>query len=123
MTTTPKVTGAHARKPTSTGEGTTGPRPGGVYRAKAGDTLRSIAEAAYGDGGWWQRIAEANRGVLGPKGVVAPGASLRIPKSAGRDAVEANVRPTRATDFVAGPLGTLPPAPPALSKKQLKSAE
>ncbi|MBV9134602.1 MAG: LysM peptidoglycan-binding domain-containing protein [Chloroflexi bacterium] len=50
------------------------------YVVQPGDTLRSIAEAQYGDAGQWPRIYDANRDAIGsnPDALVA-GTTLQIP--------------------------------------------
>jgi LysM repeat protein len=42
------------------------PRAGTQYVVQPGDTLRSIAQQAYGDAEQWPRIYQANRDVIGP---------------------------------------------------------
>ena len=49
----------------------------GSYTARAGDTLQSIAESAYGDSSLWERIAMAN-GVSSDRDLHA-GLTLRLP--------------------------------------------
>ena len=66
----PVVSEAPAAQQPGSGEGTT-------YTVKKGDTLFSIARAVYGNGGQWQRIANANPG-LSPSTLKA-GTTIAIP--------------------------------------------
>src|SRR5262249_36024407 len=61
--------------------------PASAYRVRAGDTLWSIAEAAYGSGAEYRRLVTANLGrrmsngdVFGPGGVIQPGWVLEVPE-------------------------------------------
>ena len=49
------------------------------YAAKAGDTLRSIAQGFYGDENQWPRIFNANRDQIDDPDVISVGWILRIP--------------------------------------------
>jgi nucleoid-associated protein YgaU len=55
--------------------------PGDNYAVQAGDTLWSIAQEAYGNGGYWQKVYDANKGAIGsdPNGLTA-GTVLYIPQ-------------------------------------------
>ena len=53
----------------------------GSYAVRAGDTLRSIAQGAYGDAGLWYRVAEANG--LSGDGDLRVGETLTIPNKVG----------------------------------------
>lgn len=66
----PVVTETPAAPEAGTGAGST-------YTVKKGDTLFSIARDAYGNGGQWQRIANANPG-LSPSTLKA-GTTIAIP--------------------------------------------
>ena len=57
--------------------GEAGNGPGSTYTVQKGDTLFSIARQAYGNGGQWQRIANANPG-LSPSTLKA-GTKIAIP--------------------------------------------
>jgi nucleoid-associated protein YgaU len=51
------------------------------YVVAPGDTMRSIAQQAYGDADLWPRIYEANRDLIGPDpNALQVGAHLRIPR-------------------------------------------
>jgi nucleoid-associated protein YgaU len=51
-----------------------------AYIVQAGDTLRSIAQQAYGDAAQWPRIYDANRDTIGPDpDALEAGMRLRIP--------------------------------------------
>lgn len=51
------------------------------YVVAPGDTLRSIAERAYGDPAAWSRIYDANRAAIGDDpDAIAAGTRLRIPR-------------------------------------------
>ena len=54
-------------------------KPGSSYTVKKGDTLSTIAQAAYGTKAAWQRIFRANRGELANANDVAVGTILQIP--------------------------------------------
>lgn len=49
------------------------------YRVKPGDTLVSIARKHYGSSRGWERIYEANKGLLKSPTLVRPGIELKIP--------------------------------------------
>lgn len=52
----------------------------GSYTVRAGDTLTSIAQFAYGNASLWGEIYKANRGVIGANpSVIIPGQQLTIP--------------------------------------------
>lgn len=53
---------------------------GRAYVVKPGDTLARIAQQFYGNPAQWHRIEDANKGVLGDKGLIKPGMTLIIPK-------------------------------------------
>lgn len=53
----------------------------GSYTVRAGETLRSIAQGAYGDGALWYRIAEANG--LASDNDLRVGQTLNIPSTVG----------------------------------------
>ena len=56
------------------------PTPGSKYTVRAGDTLSSIAQQAYGDSNQWQKIYTANTQVIGNNpNVLHPGDVLAIP--------------------------------------------
>ena len=63
---------------------TDGPRGGaGVQRrvvVRSGDSLYRIAERAYGDGGRWREIYEANREVIDDPAMIQIGMALMVPK-------------------------------------------
>ncbi len=61
--------------------------PSSAYRVRAGDTLWSIAEGAYGSGSEYRRLVSANLGrrmidgeVFGARGVIRPGWILDVPE-------------------------------------------
>ncbi len=56
---------------------------GGAYTVQAGDTLRSVAAAVYGDSQLWYLIAEAN-GLAGEAGL-AEGATIILPAGVTRN--------------------------------------
>lgn len=57
--------------------------PSGIHIVAEGDTLWKIAEAAYGDGGRYQEIFEANKPMLKHPDRIYPGQRLRIPGASG----------------------------------------
>lgn len=80
------VTTALGETPADTGSADTGPVPA-QYTVVAGDSLWSIAERLYGDGGEWSAIAQANLGRLMSGGtrfvdpsLIRPGWVLSIPQ-------------------------------------------
>jgi nucleoid-associated protein YgaU len=63
---------------TGNGDGTgTGPVEGQSYTVQSGDTLITIAQKVYGDGGLWQLIADANN--ITQQNTLRVGQELRIP--------------------------------------------
>src|SRR5688572_10125519 len=54
--------------------------PMNTYVVVKGDSLSKIAQRAYGDGGKWRKIYEANRDVIKDPDLIYPGQSLRIPE-------------------------------------------
>ena len=50
-----------------------------TYRVKSGDTLVSIARKVYGTSKGWERIFEANKGLLKSPTRVRPGMELKVP--------------------------------------------
>ncbi|HEY7064605.1 MAG TPA: LysM peptidoglycan-binding domain-containing protein [Chloroflexota bacterium] len=50
-----------------------------MHVVAAGDSLGSIAVRYYGDSSRWQRIYEANRGVIPDPNALAIGTRLNIP--------------------------------------------
>ncbi|GAA0245870.1 LysM peptidoglycan-binding domain-containing protein [Rhodanobacter caeni] len=50
-----------------------------IHAVVAGETLSSIAQQVYGDGGAWERIYAANRDQLTEPDKLAPGQMLKIP--------------------------------------------
>jgi nucleoid-associated protein YgaU/two-component SAPR family response regulator len=102
----------HAAQTGSNSDAATGP----TYLVRAGDTLWSIAEQAYGSGAEYRRILEANLGrrmpdgqVFSARGVIRPGWELVVP-DAGSDLEEADgqrwytVKPGDTLSAVAGRL-------------------
>ena len=54
--------------------------PSSKYTIQAGDTLSSVAQQAYGDSKQWQKIYDANKGVIGnDPGLLHPGSVIAIP--------------------------------------------
>ena len=54
--------------------------PLNTYVVVKGDSLSKIAQRAYGDGGKWRKIYEANKDVIKDPDLIYPGQSLRIPE-------------------------------------------
>lgn len=75
-----------------------GPAPGAVYTVREGDSLASIARAAFGNEAQWEKIYSANRAVIGAEPIVRVGMRLSIPRAGG---VPASV-PTSAYVVKAG---------------------
>ena len=51
-----------------------------TYTVQSGDTLSVIAQKFYSDANLWQRIYDANRGIIGPEpDRIYPGQNLVIP--------------------------------------------
>ena len=78
----PRYAESEAAQPTPESAAATGP----MYLVRAGDTLWSIAEQAYGSGTQYRRIVEANVGrrmqdgqVFSARGVIRPGWDLVVP--------------------------------------------
>ena len=61
------------------------PTAGKFYEVKSGDTLRSIAAAAYGDAFQYPNLQASNGGITEP---LRPGEKLLIPKIAEREALK-----------------------------------
>ena len=58
--------------------------PGNNYAVEAGDTLWSIAQQAYSNGGYWQQIYDANKGTIGSDpNTLTVGTVLYIPQVQG----------------------------------------
>ena len=51
-----------------------------TYVVAKGDSLSKIAQRAYGDGGKWRKIYEANKDIIKDPDLIYPGQSLRIPE-------------------------------------------
>ena len=54
--------------------------PMNTYVVAKGDSLSKIAQRAYGDGGKWRKIFEANKDIIQDPDLIYPGQSLRIPE-------------------------------------------
>jgi LysM repeat protein len=68
-----------AGKPVTTGTaGATTIKPGTTYMVKKGDTLSTIAKAAYGTKGSWKKLYQANKTLTDPD-VVPVGTQIVIP--------------------------------------------
>jgi LysM repeat protein len=82
-----------------------------AYRVQPGDTLQGIAKQAYGDAGYWYRIAEANG--LEAKTALQTGQHLQLPGLPGTtfDRAE-SMRPYDASLVVGDTTPTMPPPPP-----------
>ncbi len=50
-----------------------------TYTVQSGDSLSKIAQREYGNAGDWQRIYEANRGLISNPDLIHPGQVLTIP--------------------------------------------
>ena len=70
-----------AAKPASSGTSVASStvKAGATYKVKKGDTLSTIARAAYGAAGSWQKIFKANPSLPDPNSV-AIGTELKIPE-------------------------------------------
>jgi len=53
-------------------------KPGSTYKVKKGDTLSTIAKAAYGTKGSWKKLYQANKALTDPD-VVPVGTQIVIP--------------------------------------------
>ena len=51
-----------------------------TYTLQEGDTLWTVAEALYGDGGRWEELYQANLDVIPDPSLVAPGTVISVPK-------------------------------------------
>jgi nucleoid-associated protein YgaU len=51
-----------------------------TYVVVKGDSLSRIAQRAYGDGGKWRKIYEANKDIIKDPDLIYPGQSLHIPE-------------------------------------------
>lgn len=76
------------------------------YVVRTGDSLRAIAQRAYGNEHLWGTIYEANRGVIGRKpDVLQPGQRLNIPRAPVQPSRPQQVQPQRT--YVVQPGDTL----------------
>ena len=66
--------------PPGQGGPTAAASPMNTYVVVKGDSLSRIAQRAYGDGGKWRKIYEANKDVIKDPDLIYPGQSLRIPE-------------------------------------------
>lgn len=57
----------------------TNPNTNKTYTVKSGDTLWAIAKTYYGNGALYNKIYEANRGVIGNPNLIYPGQVFTIP--------------------------------------------
>ena len=82
-----------------------------AYRVQPGDTLQGIAKLAYGDAGYWYRIAEANG--LDARTTLQTGQQLQLPGLTGTtyDRAE-SIRPYDASQVIGNTTPTMPPPPP-----------
>ena len=55
-------------------------KPGTTYKVKKGDTLTTIARAAYGATGSWKKIFQANQAAISDPDVVPIGTQITIPQ-------------------------------------------
>ena len=51
-----------------------------TYTLQEGDTLWTVAETLYGDGGRWEELYQANLDVIPDPSLVAPGTVISVPK-------------------------------------------
>ncbi|HVT81298.1 MAG TPA: LysM peptidoglycan-binding domain-containing protein, partial [Phycisphaerae bacterium] len=65
---------------TTSGTASATPKPGSSYVVKKGDTLSTIARAAYGEKGSWKKIADANKTAVPNPNSVAIGTEIQIPQ-------------------------------------------
>ena len=76
-----RPTGTAATHPAAGGTAASGPaKPGSSYVVKKGDTLSTIARAAYGEKGSWKKIADANKTAVPNPNSVAIGTEIQIPQ-------------------------------------------
>jgi nucleoid-associated protein YgaU len=73
-----------------------------VHHVQEGETLWSIAQQHYGDGGQWRRIAEANPEAVQEDGVVRTGVRLRVPHGQGAGDEDEARRPPRVVTVKPG---------------------
>ena len=75
---------------------TNNPQPGKRYEVRSGDTLRRIAQAAYGDGDRWREIWARNETNLRSDNPnrIFPGETIYIPELAQRELPDANIDET-----------------------------
>ena len=75
-----------------------------------GETLQGIAKQAYGDAGYWYRIAEANG--LDATSTLHPGQQLLLPGLTGTTYDRADsIRPYDASQIIGDTTPTMPPPP------------
>ena len=81
-----------------------------AYSVQPGDTLQGIAKLAYGDAGYWYRIAEANG--LDARTTLKTGQQLHLPSLTGTtyDRAE-SMRPYDASQIIGDTTPTMPPPP------------
>lgn len=76
------------------------PAPGmPEYPVQPGDTLRSIAERAYGDPDLWELIADANPKTLAGSTTLTPGMTLWLPADVPEEYLMAKLDPEQITDL------------------------
>jgi len=73
-----------------------------TYTVQSGDTLSVIAQKFYSDANLWQRIYDANRGIIGdnPDRII-PGQNLVIPDSSSGSARTYTVQPGDTLSIIA----------------------
>lgn len=80
-TATTRPTGTAATHPAGGTAVASGPaKPGTPYVVKKGDTLSTIARAAYGEKGSWKKIADANKTAIPNPNAVTIGTEIQIPQ-------------------------------------------